>query len=59
MLFKKNVKSQIDTSSTSTENSLREATARGMGREIEQRDIARALARDARYVRARKACSAS
>lgn len=43
----------------STENSLREATARGMGREIERRDIVRALARDARYVRARKAFSAS
>lgn len=46
-------------STMSVENSLREATARGMGREIEQRDIARALARDARYVRARKAFSAS
>lgn len=40
-------------------NSLREATTRGMGREIEQRDIVRALAGDARYVRARKAFSAS
>lgn len=44
-------------SSMSTENSLRETTTREMGREIQQRNIARALARDARYVRARKAFS--
>lgn len=41
----------------SSENSLRETTTRGMGREIEQRNIARALARDARYVHTRKAFS--
>jgi len=45
--------------SMSAENSLREATKRRTRHEIERRDIARALARDARYVHARKASSAS
>jgi len=45
--------------SMSPENSLRDTTKRGTRHEIERRDIARALARDARYVRARKASSAS